>query len=113
MFAAGRLLVGVTSWVAPHTASKAIGLDIKAPAGAYWARLFGVRDAALGLGLLLSRGEDRRRWRSLGIASDTIDAVAGEIAARETGAKGITRWALPGAAAAVAALGVAGLLTDE
>ena len=34
-------------------------------------------------------------------------------AARESGAKGFTRWALPGGAAAVAALGVAGLLTDE
>ena len=114
VFAVGRLLVGLVSWTRPAQSSKAIGLDIKAPAGAYWARLFGIRDAALGIGLLLAEeGDDRRRWRVLGIASDAADAVAGELAARESNAKGFSRWALPGAAAAVVALGVAGLLTDE
>jgi hypothetical protein len=113
VFAVGRLLVGISTWSAPSPVSKSFGLDIKAPAGAYWARLFAVRDAVLGVGLILSEGEDRRRWRILGIACDTIDAAAGEIAARESNAKGATRWALPGVAAAVAVLGVVGLLTDE
>jgi hypothetical protein len=114
VFAAGRLIVGLSSWAAPRWATRAMGLDIKAPAGAYWARLFGIRDAALGVGLLLAEdGDDRRRWRMLGIASDAADAVAGEIAARDSNATGFSRWALPGAAAAVVALGVAGLLTDE
>jgi hypothetical protein len=114
VFAAGRFAVGATSWAAPRWATNVMGLDIKAPAGAYWARLFGVRDAALAVGLLLSdEGADRRRWRLLGIASDAMDAVAGEIAARESDATGVSRWALPGAAVAAAALGVAGLLTDE
>jgi hypothetical protein len=91
-----------------------MGLDIKAPAGAYWARLFGIRDAALGVGLLLSHeGDDRRRWRLMGIASDAADAFAGEMAARDAKAKGFSRWALPGAPIAVVALGIAGLLTDE
>ena len=114
MFAAGRLIVGGASWVAPRFATRVMGLDIKAPAGAYWARLFGIRDAALGIGLLLAEeGDDRRRWRLLGIASDAADAVAGELAAREANAKGLSRWALPGAALAVVGLGIAGLLTDE
>ena len=114
VFAAGRFAVGATSWAAPRWATQLMGLDIKAPAGSYWARLFGVRDAALAVGLLLSDpGDDRRRWRLMGIASDTADAVAAEIAARESNAKGATRWILPGAALAAAALGVAGLLTDE
>ena len=114
VFAAGRLIVGGATWAAPRFATRVMGLDIKAPAGAYWARLFGIRDAALGVGLLLAEeGDDRRRWRLLGIASDAADAVAGEIAARDSNAKGVSRYALPGAAVAVLALGVAGLLTDE
>ena len=114
VFAFGRFAVGAASWVAPRWATELMGLKIKAPAGAYWARLFGVRDAALAVGLLLSDpGDDRRRWRLMGIASDSMDAVAAEIAARESKASGATRWILPGAAVAAAALGVAGLLTDE
>jgi hypothetical protein len=114
VFAAGRFAVGATSWAAPSWATRLMGLHIKAPAGAYWARLFGVRDAALAVGLLLSEeGDDRRRWRLMGIVSDAGDAVAGEIAARESKASGFSRWALPGAPVAAVALGIAGLLTDE
>ena len=114
VFAAGRLIVGLTSYAAPRWSTRLMGLDIKAPAGSYWARLFGIRDAALGVGLLLSdAGDERRRWRLLGIASDAADAVAGELAAREAKVEGFSRLALPGAALAVVALGIAGLLTDE
>src|SRR3954453_21678289 len=105
VFALGRFAVGAVSWAAPRWASALMGLELKAPAGSYWARLFGVRDAALAIGLLLSDpGDDRRRWRLLAIASDAADAVAGEIAARESNAKGISRWALPGAPVATVAL---------
>jgi hypothetical protein len=93
-------------------ATRIAGLEYRGAGGGYWARLFGIRDFALALGLVLSRGEDRRRWRMIAIACDTADAVAGEIAARESNAKGAARWGLPAAAAATAALGVAGLLTD-
>jgi hypothetical protein len=114
VFALGRFVVGGVSWAAPGWATELMGLKIKAPAGAYWARLFGIRDVALGAGLVLAQsGDDRRRWRLLGIASDAADAVAGELAAREAKAKGASRWLLPGVAAAAAALGVAGLLTDD
>ncbi|MFL5780958.1 MAG: hypothetical protein ACJ760_06580 [Thermoleophilaceae bacterium] len=114
VFALGRFIVGGASWAAPRWATSLMGLKVKAPAGSYWARLFGIRDIALGAGLVLSEpGEDRRRWRLLGIASDAADAVAGELAAREAKAKGASRWLLPGFAAAAAALGIAGLLTDE
>lgn len=114
VFAAGRMIVGGTSWAAPRWATNLMGLDIKAPAGSYWARLFGIRDVALGLGLLLSEpGDDRRRWRLMGIVSDAADAFAGEMAARDANAKGVSRWSLPGAPVAVVLLGIAGLLTDE
>ena len=90
-----------------------MGLDGRDPSAAYWARLFGIRDMALAAGLALSRGEDRRRWRALAIVSDAGDAFAGEMAARESNATGLARWALPGAPVAVVALGIAGLLTDS
>jgi hypothetical protein len=114
VFAAGRFAVGAVSWAAPRWATGVMGLDYRSPTAGYWARLFGVRDAALAIGLLLSgEGDERRRWRLMGILSDTGDAVAAEIAARESNAEGVNRWVLPGAALAAAALGVAGLLTDE
>ena len=114
VFAAGRLIVGGASWASPRFATRLMGLDIKTPAGPYWARLFGIRDVALGIGLLLAEeGDDRRRWRLMGILSDAADAFAGEIAARDAKASGLSRWALPGAPVAVVALGIAGLLTDE
>src|SRR3954453_4471399 len=97
VFALGRFAVGAVSWAAPRWASAVMGLEIKAPAGSYWARLFGVRDAALAVGLVLSDSpEERRRWRLMGTASDAADAVAAEIAARESKAKGFNRWLLPG-----------------
>ena len=114
VFAVGRFVVGAFTWAAPRQATRMLGLDLKGAPGMYWARLFGIRDVVLGAGLVLAEeGDDRRRWRVLAIATDAVDAVAGELAVRESGAKGAARWLLPGVAAATAALGVAGLLTDE
>ena len=113
IFGTGRALLGLAAWAAPDLTSRAFGLEIKAAAGSYWARLFGVRDVVLGLGLILSDGDDRRRWRLAAIACDAADAVAGEIAARESGTEGFMRYGLPAGAAAFAALGVVGLLADE
>jgi hypothetical protein len=113
VFGTGRALLGLAAWVAPDTTSRAFGLEIKAAAGSYWSRLFGVRDVVLGLGLILSDGEDRRRWRMAAIACDAADAVAGELAARESRTTGLMRYGLPAGAAAFAALGVVGLLAEE
>jgi hypothetical protein len=73
-----RLAVGGGSWLAPKVAGGAFGLDAEAnPQSPYLARLFGVRDAALGVGLLTTTGEARKQWLKIGIACDAADLVAG------------------------------------
>ena len=100
-----RVGVGAASWLTPNLAGRAFGLDPKANLQApYVARLFGVRDAAIGIGTLQAQGEARRQWLQIGMACDVADAAAAVIAGR--------RGYLPGYAAtgtAVVALMAAGL----
>jgi hypothetical protein len=73
----------LSSWFTPKFFMTALGMDPHAnPQACYMARLFGVRDLTLGLGLLSSRGEARRVWWRLGILCDVGDAAAGFISAR-------------------------------
>ena len=105
-----RLAIGVSSWVAPKLAGGAFGLDAEAnPQSPYLARLFGVRDAALGVGLLTTTGEARKQWVQIGIACDVADAIAG-VAGGRAGYLSKTSSALVTAAALSAiASGVMGL----
>ena len=77
----GRLLFGVAFFTAPRTSMRAVGLP-GAPAAAHWGRVFGIRDVALGLGLLATRGDARRVWWRLGMLCDLGDAVAGVVSWR-------------------------------
>jgi hypothetical protein len=80
----GRLVIGVTSWSTPGFALRSLGLDDRGnPQAAYINRLFGVRDVALGAGLILARGKARRLWWQIGFACDLFDAAAGVLAARD------------------------------
>ena len=76
-----RLAVGVTSYVAPNFGGKLFGLEPDAnPQGAYLARLFGIRDAALALGPLRAKKKAQDNWIELGImcdAADTLSAALG------------------------------------
>ena len=58
-----RLVVGVVSWLAPTSAA---GCSASTPRGnpqaPYLARLFGIRDLALGVGTLQSTGEAQEQW---------------------------------------------------
>ncbi len=73
-----RILIGVSSWLTPRVAGRLFGLDAKSnPQSPYLARLFGVRDIALGIGALASEGDARRLWLVAGLACDGADAVAG------------------------------------
>jgi hypothetical protein len=79
----GRLLFGAAFAIAPRTSMRLVGLDPAGnPQAVHWARIFGIRDAALGLGLLASRGDARRAWWQLGMLCDAGDAVAGVISWR-------------------------------
>jgi hypothetical protein len=72
-----RLAVGVTSWVAPNFGGKLFGLEPDAnPQGAYLARLFGVRDAAMAIGPLRTKRKAQRTWIELGILCDAADVAA-------------------------------------
>ena len=77
-----RLVFGA-AWLAPVTALRILGLkpDENREA-AYVGRLFAARDAALGIGLMASRGGSRKLWWRIGIGCDVADALAGLVSAR-------------------------------
>jgi hypothetical protein len=78
LLAALRLAVGGSSWGTPRVAGKLFGLDAAAnPQSPYLARLFGVRDVALGWGVMATEGETQRQWLMVGVACDLADALAG------------------------------------
>jgi hypothetical protein len=82
--AAARAAIGAGSWLAPGITGRLFGLDVAAnPQAPYLARLFGVRDAALGFGLITSSGAQRAQWLKIGIACDLADAAAGYLAGKD------------------------------
>jgi hypothetical protein len=105
-----RLAVGAGSWLTPRVSGKLFGLDASDnPQAPYIARLFGVRDAALGIGALSSSGEAQQQWLTLGLACDVADTAAGIFGGRG-GYLGKTSAVLvTGAAIAAAAMGAAAL----
>jgi hypothetical protein len=105
-----RIAIGVSSWATPRVAGKLFGLDAGAnPQSPYLARLFGVRDVALGAGALGSEGESQRQWLLAGLACDLADAFAGLAGARGGYLSKLTSALVTGAALAAAALGGAAL----
>jgi hypothetical protein len=78
-----RFAIGAASWATPRVAGKLFGLDAAAnPQSPYLARLFGVRDFALGWGLVSTEGDAQRQWLMVGVACDLADAVAGAAGGR-------------------------------
>jgi hypothetical protein len=101
-----RVVIGLLALVAPRLASKIFGLDAAGnPQAPYLARLFGVRDIALGVGALASKGEARRTWVLLGIGVDATDAVSATLAGRDGSVSGVTAAKLAAPAVAAVALG--------
>jgi hypothetical protein len=85
VFAAMRILVGGMSYAAPRLSARLFRFDPAGnPQSSYWARLFGVRDVALGVGALQASGEARRRIVLLTAACDAADVVT-TIAERRAG----------------------------
>src|SRR5947208_8106461 len=78
-----RGLIGVGAWLTPRLSGRPFGLDPDGnPQAPYLARLFGVRDVVLGIGLSSSSGAERQQWLRLGVACDLADAAAGVLAGR-------------------------------
>ena len=101
-----RVVVGLVSLVAPRFGAKLFGLDPDAnPQATFLGRLFGVRDIALGVGALASKGEARRQWVLIGIGVDATDAVSAALAGRDGSVSGGTAVKLAAPAVAAVALG--------
>jgi hypothetical protein len=109
-----RMAVGTSAWATPNLAGKAFGLDVSAnPQAPYLARLFGVRDIALGVGALTTNGESRRRWLALGLLCDAADAAAGVLAGRGGYLPKLPTVLVTGTALVAVGLGAAALAGDD
>jgi hypothetical protein len=109
-----RLAVGVGAWLMPGVAGKLFGIDAAAnPQAPYLARLFGVRDIALALGVLQSSGEARRQWLQLGVACDAADTAAAALGKRGGYLTPVTAVLAGGTAAAATALVVQALQAPD
>ena len=105
-----RIAIGVSSWATPRVAGRLFGLDAEENQQApYLARLFGVRDAALGWGALSTEGETQRQWLLAGLACDVADAVAGLAGGQRGYLPKVTSALVTGTALSAAALGAAAL----
>lgn len=97
LLAGMRLLIGLGALMAPKFGARLFGLEPERNPGLpYTMRLFAVRDAAMGVGLLRADSRDQHQWLDLGIASDVSDVGAALLAGRS--------GALPKRAAAMCAL---------
>lgn len=105
-----RMAVGVSSWATPRVAGRLFGLDADGnPQAPYLARLFGVRDIALGWGVMNSEGDAQRQWLAAGLACDVADALAGIAGGRAGYLPKLTTVLVTGTAIAAAALGASAL----
>ena len=77
-FAVGRTAVGAALLVAPGMARAWVGEPATRPGGKVLTRALGMRDLALGVGLLRAVGEDREvgRWLGAGVLADGADLAA-------------------------------------
>lgn len=71
-----RIVIGSAAWVAPELSLRAGMLDAAAPQSPLMLRLFGVRDAAIGVITLLAKPEHKPALLKVGLAVDAADATA-------------------------------------
>lgn len=103
-----RIGVGLKTWLAPRLALRVFGFGgIGAdPRVVVLARLFGVRDVALGSAVVLARSDEAAvRAVEVGILVDSVDVVASVLSMRRRGSR-ITGLMTAAGAAFLAVLGV-------
>jgi hypothetical protein len=111
---ATRAAIGAGAWLMPRFSGRLFGLDPDAnPQAPYLARLFGVRDVALGVGLNSSSGAERQQWLRLGVACDLADAAAGVLAGRSGSLPKRATLLVTATALAAAAMGIAAMRGEE
>jgi hypothetical protein len=80
----GRILVGLLTFVRPALAGRLFGIDMPGnPQLPTMARLFAVREVALGVATLVAPAETRKQMVALGVAVDAADGVASVMGVRE------------------------------
>ena len=98
-----RIAVGLISYLMPRLGGRLFGLDVNGnPQAPYLARLFGVRDLALGVGALQSSGDAQRQWLQFGMACDVAD-VGAALFGKRAGYLGTAAAVMVGGAAVSAA----------
>ena len=107
-----RSAVGAAAWAAPEFSLKAGMLDPAAPESPYLLRLFGARDAALGLVTLLAAPEHKASLLMVGVGVDAADTAAA-VRALQHRRLGTATGVTLAAAAAAALLTGAGALAQH
>ncbi|WP_437423081.1 hypothetical protein [Williamsia muralis] len=75
--AAGRIILGVTSLVAPRAFATAVGVVSPTDELSYMTRVYGARAVAMGTGYLTATPHEQARWAKLSLAIDISDTTAG------------------------------------
>ena len=110
--ASGRIAFGTLMMLTPRLAARMfLGGEVDRPAVRFLARIFGIRDLAVGVMLLQAaqRGEDMTRALWIGVACDVFDAKTAFLSRG-----GLTKWGrrlVMGAGLSYAAAGTAIALT--
>ena len=100
-----RVLVGGATYLAPHLSAKLVGLrPARNRQGAYWARLFGVRDVVLGVSAQQATGEARRQVLLLAAMCDIADVLSALMGRRAGYLSAVAASVTGGLAAAAAAV---------
>lgn len=114
MLIAGRIVVAATHLFTPTLVARIFGMKTADTPAVAYGRMFGIRNAALALGLM--RLHDFRSpadFIRLNIAMDAVDAAAWIAAARRKEVAGSTTVLAPGVALSAVAAGTSALVLGQ
>ncbi|WP_037112158.1 hypothetical protein [Rhodococcoides fascians] len=110
MLIAGRIMVATSHLAAPTLVARFFGMESKGTVAVAYQQMFGIRNAALALGLTrLDRFQSPEDFIRLNIVMDAVDAVAWIAAARRKDIAGSTTVMAPGVALSAVAAGALAL----
>ena len=100
-----RVLVGGATYLAPRLSAKLVGLNpARNRQGAYWARLFGIRDVVLGVGAERATESARKQVLLLAAVCDVSDVLSALMGRRAGYLSPVTAFLTGGLAATAAAV---------
>lgn len=108
-----RVAIGSAAYAAPELSLKAMMLDHTHRETPIFVRLFGVRDLALGLAILLAKPQHKRALLGLAMLVDAGDAGAGYLALRSGAVKPAVGIGLTAAGASAVLAGAAAVMQQR